>query len=146
MLRNESSARSILQHFYREIKDKPASIKQHNNFKGGLLLHLENTFEVAKRYFPNDLVLQFLALIHDIGKARRYIVVNDIFDYRQPMVDHLIYTLEMLHEYGIELNIEELNALQMHHGGFSFFKDKMTPLAVKLHFCDSLASVNERIQ
>jgi hypothetical protein len=58
---------------------------------------------------------------------------------KEPHVDHIIHTIEMLHEMGIILTDEELNALQFHHGPWSKAEGKRTVLAVKLHFCDSMA-------
>lgn len=139
MKHDEKLGRKILEKFEKELKMKPASMNHHNNFFGGLLQHLENTLFFAKKYFPNEEKLHFLALIHDIGKAREYEIKNDNIFFTFPPVDHILYTLQMLNEEGIFLDREELNALQMHHGGWSPFKTDLCPLAIKLHFCDMMA-------
>ena len=146
--KNEKGAREILHFFANELKDATCSRSHHLSEKGGLLTHLENTFNVAKRYFPEDNVLQFLALIHDIGKARTYTDYADAegkFDFKRPHTDHTVNTFIMLGEYGISLSPEEVNAIQFHHGGWSRYDGDMTELAVKLHFCDSLATASEYI-
>jgi 23S rRNA maturation-related 3'-5' exoribonuclease YhaM len=138
--------KEILEYFSSEIEITPASSSHHLNFKGGLLRHLNNVNDIVNEYFRNDKdydSLSFLALIHDIGKARVYEVTTFSVRYKQPSIDHLIHTIEMLHEYGVTLYPDELNALQFHHGGWSKFDGKMTELAVKLHFCDHLATVRE---
>lgn len=127
-----------------EIKDKPASSKHHNNFKGGLLEHLENTLHFAKKHFPEEPELHFLALIHDIGKAREYCYDKEEIIRTYPPVDHIIQTINMLNEFGLNLTKEELNSIQMHHGGWSpFSKSDLCELAIKLHFCDMMAVDSE---
>ena len=139
--RIEESARKILEYFNREIKNAPCSEKHHLNVRGGLLKHLENVFLVADKYFSDNQLI-FLALIHDIGKARVYTMdKNGVITYKSPNIDHIIHTITMLNEYGIKLTDEELNAIQFHHGGWSNFKGDMTELAIKLHFCDMIATV-----
>ena len=137
--KNASSAKLILEHFKKEISGKPASINNHNNFKNGLIQHLENTFHIANKYFPNDELLHFMALIHDLGKARRYYWDGDEPKHTIPNVDHHFNTIVMLYEYGMKLTQEELNAIQFHHGGWSPFKGEMSELGIKLHFCDMMA-------
>jgi hypothetical protein len=146
---DEKLGMEILKRYEKEIMDAPASRSHHNNFKGGLLQHLENTLFFTKKYFPEESELHFLALVHDIGKCREYVIkvgisiVPDKYDYTigyaYPPVDHIIHTLKMLWEEGIVLDDYELNAIQMHHGGWSPFKTDLCSLAVKLHFCDMMA-------
>lgn len=128
---------------FSEIQTAPCSRGHHLNCKGGLMIHTINVSDNAKKYFPDDDTLFFLATIHDIGKARVYKFVNGIIEFIKPEADHILHTITMLAEIGITLTSEELNALQFHHGGWSNFKGEMTPLAVKLHFCDLLATVEE---
>lgn len=143
--KNEKLAWKVLDFFKDEIKDKPASIKHHMNMKDGLKYHLQNVLFASKKYFPDDEQLHFFALVHDIGKAREYTITKEgRFDYASPSINHIIHTIEMLHEFGIKLTPEELNALQFHHGGWSLFKGNLTKLAIKLHFCDMMA-VNHEI-
>ena len=142
-MRNEESARKIIKHFKDEISDLPACRKHHNNIKWGLIQHMENTLYFAKKYFPDDDQLHFMALIHDLGKARRYYWDGNEIKHRKPDVDHHFHTIVMLYEYGIRLTEEELNAIQFHHGGFSPFNGEHTKLAIKLHFCDMMAVEKE---
>lgn len=143
--RNEELGIQIIEHFMDELADAPAARKHHNSFKGGLLDHLNNTLHFAKKHFPDDNRLHFMAIIHDVGKAREYgweeTEEGEFRIYRTwPNIDHILHTICMLHEYGIRLTHEELNALQMHHGGWSPFKRAdLCELAVKLHFCDMMA-------
>jgi hypothetical protein len=136
---DENFGREILRRYEKELMDAPASRSHHNNFRGGLLRHLENTLHFAKKYFPDEEELYFLALVHDIGKAREYVVKNEEIFFTYPPIDHIIHTLKMLWEEGIVLDDYELNAIQMHHGGWSPFKTDLCSLAVKLHFCDMMA-------
>jgi hypothetical protein len=134
----------ILVYFQDEILGAPCSKGHHYAFKGGLPMHLDHVLDNAKMYFPKDLRLQFLAGIHDIGKARVYRFVErngkETIEYRKPEVDHIIHTIAMLAEVGVILGTCELHALQFHHGGWSQFKGDLNPIAVKLHFCDLLAT------
>ena len=134
----------IYQKFGAEIKVAPCSERHHLNIRGGLSLHLQNVKDIAQRFFPKDKRLAFLAAIHDIGKSQVYDIDKEGYiSYREPQVDHIIHTVSMLAELGIILNPEELNALQFHHGGWSSFKGEHSELAIKLHFCDMMATANE---
>lgn len=144
MKHDEELAREVINCFLKEIMIAPASRGHHNNFKGGLIKHLENTLEFAKKYFPKEDKLHFLALIHDIGKAREYEIKDDKIYFKFPPVDHIIHTIDMLKSLDIDLDDEELNAIQMHHGGWSPFKGDLCQLAIKLHFCDMMA-VNREV-
>ena len=144
MERNELNARKILQVYQAEIAGAACSKSHHLNVKGGLLIHLKDVLAVAKEYFPYDQDLHFLALLHDIGKARTYKTTETGFiTYATPDVDHTINTIVMLERAGVVLSPEELNSLQFHHGGYSKFDGQPGELAMKLHFCDNLATVRE---
>ena len=150
-IRNVDLAKQVLTEYKKELIDAPASKGHHLNVRGGLLRHLHNVYKVAKHYFPKDKQLQFIALIHDIGKAMVYKWVevegnNHEMEikYTSPTVDHNYWTVKMLEEIGIKLTAEELNAIQFHHGGWSKYRGTMTLLAVKIHFCDNYAATCER--
>lgn len=138
-MKNEELARRVIDKYVDELADVPASRNHHASFDGGLLVHLETTFAVAKKYFPQNEKLKFLALVHDIGKARVYSKQNDEWVHKKPDVDHILHTIIMLKDAGVELDDETLNALQFHHGGWSNFKGSGGRLAIKLHFCDMMA-------
>jgi 23S rRNA maturation-related 3'-5' exoribonuclease YhaM len=141
-------AERIMKFYEKELKDAPCSEKHHLNIRGGLLIHLGNVRDVAMEIDDNNETLIALALIHDIGKARTY-VINDKnwITYAKPSVDHLINTIAMIAEAGYKLTQEELHALQFHHGGFSPFAKNanLTELAIKLHTADMLATTRENI-
>ena len=139
-------AEEIIENFKFEINASPCSQKHHLNRVGGLKKHLYNVFYEACHYFERDDQLKFLALIHDIGKARVYKWGGEKGSeimFRKPDVDHILHTINMLNEFGLELTNDELNALQFHHGGYSNFKGNMNELAIKLHFCDMMATLKE---
>ena len=145
MRRNLEEAEKIIKHYKQEIEDTPCSYGHHLNEEGGLEIHQKNVALIATQYFPKDKRLQFLARVHDIGKSQVYNIdlnTGKVY-YKTPSVDHFIATISMLESVDVGLDMEELNALQFHHGGWSPFKGQMTELAVKLHFCDLLATVRE---
>ena len=145
MRRNLEEAEKIIHYYWQEIKDTPCSYGHHFNRRGGLEEHQQNVVSIAIKYFPKDNRLQFLARVHDIGKSQVYdIDENEKISYKSPSVDHFIATVSMLESVDVGLDDEELNAIQFHHGGWSPFKGQMTELAVKLHFCDLLATVREK--
>ena len=156
------TAELIIQLYANELKDAPCSKGHHLSERGGLLKHLCNVESEAFLLDPTNETLIALARIHDIGKARTYriskhivaMVEEDKIEYATPAVDHLINTIAMIEgavkvtEY--HLTQEELHALQYHHGGFSPFvaanksgQVVLTELAIKLHYCDILASLKE---
>jgi len=157
------TANLILELYESELKDAPCSKVHHLNVRGGLMRHLLHVGIEAIELDPMNETLTALAFIHDIGKARTYKiskhvvagVIEDKIEYVEPAVDHLINTIAMIeevHEYTEHhLTQEELHALQYHHGGFSPFAianksphgTVLTELAIKLHYCDILASLRE---
>lgn len=156
------TAELIIQMYASEIKDAPCSKGHHLSERGGLLKHLCNVEYEATMLDPRNETLIALARIHDIGKARTYkiskhlvaMVEEDKIEYTEPAVDHLINTIAMIEGAvkltGYHLTQEELHALQYHHGGFSPFavanksgQVALTELAIKLHYCDILASLKE---
>lgn len=155
-------AYTILQYYQNELKDAPCSKGRHLSERGGLVKHLMHVAQEAANLDPKNETLTALAIIHDIGKARTYkiskhlagMVEEDKIEYTAPAVDHLINTIAMIEgaikitEY--HLTQEELHALQYHHGGFSPFaianksgQIALTELAIKLHYCDILATLKE---
>lgn len=134
--------------YKRELRNAPCSRKHHLNKPGGLLEHLSNVKNAAITLDPKDFQCIALSDIHDIGKARSYKIVwkgnnYEILDVI-PNVDHIIHTVNMIASAGLKLTDEELNALQMHHGGWSGLKGEMSELAIKLHYCDMMAMLKEK--
>lgn len=154
-------AELIIQFYVHELKDAPCSKGYHLSERGGLLKHLCNVEYEAIQLDPRNETLIALARIHDIGKARTYkisknlvplgknFVEEDKIEYTTPTVDHLINTIAMIEGASsvtqYHLTQEELHALQFHHGGWSPFVQKatLTELAIKLHYCDMIATTNE---
>ncbi len=137
-------AERIINDHMRELYNKPGSSKYHSNKKGGLIKHLNNVFNVAKNQFPTDETLQALALLHDIGKGRVYDIDNEGIRFISD-VDHIVHTLNMIEESGYELPSNEKDAIIKHHGGWTkpnnIFMDE---LAIRLHYCDHIATVREK--
>ena len=141
-------AEKIHEMFYEEIHKAPCSTSHHLNMEGGLIIHLNNVRDIAIELDPTNEKLIALAWIHDIGKVRTYSFKEDgSITYTVPNVDHHLNTITMLGEVGIILTQEELNAIQFHHGGYSPFANKgqACELAIKLHYCDWLATIRENI-
>lgn len=139
-------AEKILKFYEKELKDAPCSENHHLNIRGGLLIHLKNTELAAIEIDPVNEQLHALAKIHDIGKARTYVITDkNCIKYSKPAVDHLINTIAMIAETGYHMSQEELHSLQMHHGGWSPFAKNanLTELAIKLHTADMLAMSRE---
>ena len=151
---NLKDANKILKFYENELKDAPCSEKHHLNVKGGLIIHLSNTEQAAIEIDQGNDSLRALAIVHDIGKARTYVIKEieetgkmnkTIIEYAKPGVDHLINTIAMIAETGYKLSQEELHALEMHHGGWSPFSKNanLTELAIKLHAADMIAMSRE---
>lgn len=148
--RTEKGAKKILEHFGYEFENAPCSKSHHLNYRGGLKEHSYNVLKYAKKYFPDDKNLHFLALIHDLGKMKVYYFYrtddrNELVDYKKPYIDHNYYTFKLLKDIGVSLSHEEAKAIKMHHGGWSQEPHiPMNELGVKLHFCDMMATINEK--
>jgi len=140
-------ANKILEIYKEELKNAPCSKDHHLNIIGGLMIHLDNVGKVAEKTFPGDETVIALAKIHDIGKARVYMIERKNgeikIDYASPSVDHILWTIVMIMEAGFRLTPEEINALQFHHGSYAGFQGNMTELAARLHYCDLIATVQE---
>jgi len=141
-----------------KLRNNPASIKYHHNYKGGLYVHtLEvmefalDMFDLYKERFLHDFNRDdviCISFIHDLEKITKY--KRNI----SPNVGHNKYETEFLYndnkvdmndsaevvnlisKYGIFLTDIQLNSLVFHHGGFSIDKGKMTSLACLIHTAD----------
>ena len=142
---------AILDHYKGGFELAPCSKGHHLAWRGGLKIHTGHVLGYARMYFPLDALLHFCAGVHDLGKTRVYCFVDkhmngkETIEYTKPPVDHILHTITMLAEVGIILDTEALHAIQFHHGGWSPFSGDMSPLAVKLHFCDMMATAEENI-
>lgn len=151
-----------------EIRDglmkAPAGVRMHHAYQGGLLEHILNLVEAARRLadlYPRidfELV-QIGALLHDIGKLRE-LAFETSFTYTDEgqLIGHLVIGVEMLNEqilrfeaatgreFPRELSLRIKHMLLSHHGSYEFGSPKlpMTPEAIALHHLDNLdAKTNE---
>jgi len=142
-----------------KLKNNPASIKYHHNYSSGLYIHtLEvmkfalDIFEIYKEefseYFSKDDVI-LVSFIHDIEKTTKYkkntLQQNGnnwtpfLYNYSKVDMNDTAEVVSIVSCYGIQLDPIHLNALTLHHGGYSVDKGKMLPLAVLLHSADLLS-------
>ena len=142
----------------------PAGVKTHHAYHGGLLEHVVNILETARRIrdlYPKvdfDLLLTGIFL-HDLGKIRE-MSNQTTFTYTDEgqLLGHLIIAVEMLDEkiaevrrvtdqpFPAELALRLKHMIVSHHGSYEFGSPKlpMTPEAIALHHLDNLdAKVHE---
>jgi 3'-5' exoribonuclease len=142
----------------------PAGVRLHHAYLGGLLEHVLNLTEAARRLadlYPRvdfELV-QVGILIHDIGKLRE-LSYDTTFSYTDEgqLIGHLVIGVEMLNEQIVrfedrsgrefprELALRLKHMLLSHHGTYEYGSPKlpMTPEAIALHHLDNLdAKTNE---
>ena len=142
----------------------PAGVKTHHAYHGGLLEHVVNILETARRIrdlYPKvdfDLLLTGIFL-HDLGKIRE-MSNQTTFTYTDEgqLLGHLIIAVEMLDEkiaevrrttdqpFPAELALRLKHMIVSHHGTYEFGSPKlpMTPEAIALHHLDNLdAKVHE---
>jgi 23S rRNA maturation-related 3'-5' exoribonuclease YhaM len=146
----------------------PAAIRHHHPDKGGLYRHTREVMLLAisiyraskndflkKLIFEDDVIL--VAFVHDLEKTIKYKFNKNYdeskkwekgyketeFNYNYDKIDtnDTAYVVKMCYEHGIKLTDNHLNAITMHHGGWSVdSKNKMTPLACILHSADLIST------
>lgn len=141
-----------------------AGVKAHHAYRGGLLEHVVNMMEVARRIddlYPEvntDLLLAGIFL-HDLGKVREMDFENNfVYTDEGQLLGHMVIAVEMLSEKIAQVSeltgepFPEETALRLkhmivsHHGSYEFGSPKlpMTPEAIALHHIDNLdAKVHE---
>lgn len=142
----------------------PAGVKLHHAWHGGLLEHVVNLLETARRIrdlYPTvnfDLLLVGIFL-HDLGKTRE-LEYDSTFAYtvEGQLIGHLVQGVEMLDDkvrhletatgrpFPTELLLRLKHMILSHHGSYEFGSPKlpMTPEAIALHYLDNLdAKINE---
>jgi 3'-5' exoribonuclease len=141
-----------------------AGVKTHHAYRGGLLEHIVNILETAKRIrdlYPAvnfDLLLAGIFL-HDLGKVREMSLDNAfVYTDEGQLLGHLIIGIEMLSEkiadverltsesFPEELALRLKHMIASHHGSYEHgaVRLPMTPEAIALHYLDNLdAKVHE---
>ena len=148
---------NLLMFVLEDMKFFPASIKHHQNFKGGLYIHTMHVMNYALKEFLNypieysDLSIDsiiIVSFIHDLGKVKKY-EINKKFEFgntaeerkypyepKEKIISEETYVMNLLSQFGITLDDDELNALDMTHGVWSDKDLKMRKLAHLMHTAD----------
>lgn len=142
----------------------PAGIKAHHAYHGGLLEHVVNIMETARRIadlYPAININLLLAgiFLHDIGKIRELGYESSfIYTDEGQLLGHLLIGVEILNEkvaeaekltgepFPTETLFRLKHMILSHHGRLEYGSAKlpMTPEAVALHHLDNLdAKVHE---
>lgn len=143
----KTHALKLYKKYYTRFNEAPASKSYHLNFPGGLREHTLNVMicckELYHAYFRikdifgqkqkvNYSKIIFVAFLHDLGKIHEY--------KEKPYRHHTNWIVDMLRENKIVLGEDLMNALFLHHGGYSGRRDKLNALAIILHSADMIAS------
>lgn len=141
-----------------------AGVKTHHAYRGGLVEHIVNMLETAKRIrdlYPavNFDVLLAGIFLHDLGKVREMSLDNAfVYTDEGQLLGHLIIGIEMLTEkiaevekltnepFSDELALRLKHMIASHHGSYEHgaVRLPMTPEAIALHHLDNLdAKVHE---
>lgn len=143
-----------------KLRNNPASIKYHHNYPAGLYVHtLEvmqfalDIFETYKEkfinYFTRDDVI-LVTFIHDLEKVTKYKKNPSqntngfnwtyfLYNYSKLDMNDTAEVVSIIARYNIFLDDIHLNAITLHHGGWSVDKGKMKELAALLHIADLLS-------
>lgn len=148
----------------RQFSQCPAGIKAHHAYHGGLLEHVVNILETARRiadlYPAVDLNLLLAGIfLHDIGKIRELGYESSfIYTDEGQLLGHMLIGVEILNEkvaavekltgepFPEETLFRLKHMILSHHGRLEYGSAKlpMTPEAVALHYLDNLdAKVHE---
>lgn len=150
-----------------EFTTKPASIRGHHKWPGGMYEHVQQTMAIALELYQahpdwykcsTDEVL-VAAFIHDFNKIGVYRRTKEDWKIRKGQLfewDPSIIEMSdagkatwLCAQYGIGLSAHVVNAVAFHHGGWSsecanVYSTKgqvqMTPLAHLIHYADMMSS------
>lgn len=151
----------------KELKEKPAAVKYHHNQPGGLYRHVKEVMNLALEIYdarPNsysckrdDVIVS--AFVHDFDKIDLYEPAPEWkkIKYGQPFgiksgivwMNQTGKTVRLCCAYGLELSDDAMNAISLHHGGWSVdasspngyvYSSDFTNLATILHCADLLSS------
>ena len=141
-----------------------AGVKTHHAYRGGLIEHIVNMLETAKRIrdlYPavNFDVLLAGIFLHDLGKVREMSLDNAfVYTDEGQLLGHLIIGIEMLSQkiaefekltndiFPTEIALRLKHMIASHHGTYEHgaVRLPMTPEAIALHHLDNLdAKVHE---
>ena len=141
-----------------------AGIKAHHAYHGGLVEHIVNMMEVAKRIEDLYPTINFNLLLagiflHDIGKVREMdFEASMSYTDEGQLLGHMTIGIEMLNEkiaetaelmgepFPEEMGLRLKHMIVSHHGTYEFGSSRlpMTPEAIALHHLDNLdAKVHE---
>ncbi len=142
----------------------PAGVKAHHAYPGGLVEHIVNMLETAKRIedlYPSvnfNLVLAGVFL-HDLGKVREMDSdMSLVYTDEGQLLGHMSIGVEMLTEkiaevteltgepFPTETCLRLKHMILSHHGSYEFGSSRlpMTPEAITLHYIDNLdAKIHE---
>jgi len=144
--------------------DRPAGVKAHHAYRGGLLEHIVTLSRLANKVcevYPaldRDLLLAGVFL-HDIGKLRELSCESGfVYTDEGQLLGHLVIGVEMLSDkireteqllgepFPLELQLQLKHLILSHHGSYEFGSPRlpMTPVAIALHLIDNLdAKIHE---
>lgn len=150
--------------FMDDLAKAAAGVKTHHAYRGGLVEHIVNMLETAKRIrdlYPAvdfDVLLAGIFL-HDLGKVREMSLDNAfVYTDEGQLLGHLIIGIEMLSQkiaevekltnepFPTELALRLKHMIASHHGSYEHgaVRLPMTPEAIALHHLDNLdAKVHE---
>jgi hypothetical protein len=143
-----------------------SSARKHHHWKtGGWSDHTAQVIKISidlykeiSKYDPikdftlDDVIL--VAFVHDLDKLWRYVELKEpkedqIFEYRKdlPPYNESSKVVAECFRYGIELNDQHIEAIDHHHGGYSFDissvyskNTSMTKLSALIHCADILST------
>lgn len=148
-----------------EFESKPASVKHHHTEAGGLGRHIKETMNNVLnliKIFPTELTkdeMVTVAFVHDFDKLDRYVAATgwkakyNKFDYNNNLVflGDTAKTISTCYKFGLKLNEGQINAIALHHGGWSSdctgtgraHVGSFTKAAMVLHFADMISCIED---
>lgn len=113
--------------------DCPAATKMHHNYRGGLVVHTAEVFQIARaisnalpyKQFINTDVIKASATLHDIGKTITYFINEVGLADKKPtenVIGHLYYSMRMVEDTAKHQAIDKqildeiLHNIAAHHG------------------------------
>ena len=166
----ESQLRALMECFLvddalmNDLSNAAAGVKTHHAYRGGLLEHIVNMLETAKRIedlYPavNFDILLAGIFLHDLGKVREMSLDNAfVYTDEGQLLGHMIIGVEMLsqkivevtrmtaEQFPSELALRLKHMIISHHGTYEFGSSRlpMTPESIALHYLDNLdAKIHE---
>jgi 3'-5' exoribonuclease len=152
--------------FAAQFKESPAASRHHHNYRGGLVEHTLQVWDLADAIsrahggpFDRELLLCGVAL-HDVGKIKSYRLVSGVSERTEvgELLDHIFVSGSMVSnvwdaavrpEVAAEQADEAarrkallLHIILSHHGKFEWASPVLprTPEAVLVHYCDVVSS------